>query len=239
MHKQIHFIAKAAAGLLAISLLASCGSSIEARNAISASGSSSSASGGAECNSFVAQGVGLAGGATTYYVNNVQQQTAVRLRITSVDANFDSMSEYVQFYRWKADSTGATTLDQAPLTFYVLRASDGATISGAMTSLSTSSMSSIRTNGGIGGSTAQDFFASTVLVLTNVDYSWNAAKVVVYKGTTAQAQADVLLPVFPANPNTYATNHPAVLSSLHPFWTIRTSAMSDADWATRDRAFCF
>ena len=238
LQRRIGLVAKAGAGLLAMSLLTSCGSSMEARNGLSMS-SSSGSSVGAECNSFIAQGVSLAGGVTTYYSNKVLQESQARLRITSIDPNFDAQSEYVQFYRWKADATGATTLDSIALTFYVARASDGVIVSGPLTSLGASAMSSIRANGGIGGSTAQDFFAATVIVLTNVDYSWNAAKVAVYQGTVTQAQADVLLPVFPANPNTYAANHPAVLSALHPFWNSRTTALADADWVTRARSMCF
>ena len=232
---------KAAFGLLALALLTSCGSSMEPRNGVLTELSSTGQGKGlgAECNSFSAQGVSLSGGVTTYYVNKNLVENQSRVRITGIDTGFSNSTQNIQFFRWKATADGRTSIDNSPLTFFVQRLADGVTISSTMTSLSMSQVSAIRTQGSLQGTSPQDFFSAVTLILTNVDYAWNAAKIVLYDGTTTVAQADVLLPVFPANPNTYGTNHPIVLSQLHPFWAIRNQNLTDAGWVAQSHSYCF
>jgi hypothetical protein len=90
------------------------------------------------------------------------------------------------------------------------------------------------------GTTAQSFFDQTVIIVSGVDYNWDAIKIVVYNGTEVVGQSDFLMPIFAANPNVYAKDHPGVLNGLHPFWSQRsTTGMTDQAWANRAGSYCF
>lgn len=233
-YKLLLFVAAAVSSL-------SCGTSMEVRKTGQSSFSSSSSNlKGAECAPFAAaQGVSLAGAVTTFYLNGALQEDKIRLRISSVDAAISQPNARIQFFRWKTDVSGTSTLDSTPVSFYVTRLSDGMSISSALNSIGLSEVANLRSVGGIPGATAQEFFANTAIVLTGLDYSWNAAKIALYDGATTIGQADVLLPVFQANPNSYAVNRSPVLTQLHPFWAQRGTSMSEADWEAKARAYCF
>lgn len=243
--ETLALITKLGIGLMAIYGLCGCGSSLPTGNGSAASGlttAASSTSAGAECNQFSLSGSSLAGNVTDDYVNGSLQASQIRLRLTSIDVNFSNYTEYLQIYRWKADSSGNTTIDPTPVSFTLAKLSDGSVISGTLNYVSMNELAGYAINAGMTGTTAQDFFSSVVIILNNLDYSWNAAKVALYDesvGTTAIAQVDVLLPIFPANPNTYAASHPLVLSTLHPFWFQRTTANTDATWLAATQSFCF
>lgn len=229
---------KSAAGLLAMSLLTSCGSKMQTRNGVSLA-SASSDNNGAECNSFTSQGVGLAGAVSTFYLGGRLQESQIRLHITNIDSSFDSSSNYLQFYKWRADSNGGTSIDSTPLTFFITRLRDGAAISSGITSLRASDVNQYRATGGLSGTTTQDFFANTAFVLTGLDYSWQATKIVLYNGVTSISDVDMLVPIFTANPQSYASTHAPVLAALHPFYNLSNQNLSDADWVNKSKTFCF
>lgn len=228
--------------LAAAVALSSCGSSIKARNGSSdLTSTSSEGKAGTECNSFDAGAVRLSGKVTTYYYNGVMQEDRVRIRFTSMSEKFDQSSNvHMQMFRWKAFSDGSTQVDSTPLNMIVEKGTVGAyPISGVMTSFNLLNLTKLRAQGGVGGTTTQSFFDDTVFVVIGLDYDWQALKIVLYDGATVIGQADVLLPVFMVNPNTYGKSHPDVLNQLHPFWTTRTSGATDADWASRAKSYCF
>jgi hypothetical protein len=107
-----------------------------------------------------------------------------------------------------------------------------------MNTLTGTDLSYFQQSSGLTGS-PQDFFNRVTLVPIGVDYNWSALKIVVADGTGSVSESDMLLPAFAANPNKYAQFHPMVLSQLHPFWNQRTQNLSDADWESRGRTYCF
>lgn len=248
-HKPVRI---AAIGLV-IALLSACGSNETTRsNSLFSTGGPSTAttliSGGdaqAQCTNFDSLSVRLGGKATTYYYNGVLQEDKARVRITSLTDQFDSNANYyIQAFRWRVNSAGATEIDNTAVQFqFENGAGSDVPISTLATSISTKGIATIRAAKGMTGTGAIDFFAKTTMVVNGVDYSWQALKIVVYDGSTTPAtvvgQSDFLLPVFQANPNRYAATHNATLTALHPFLAQSSQNLSESEWGTRTLSFCF
>lgn len=232
-----------------LALLSACGSKVSPRTEYLYSGSGPSPStpivdpagaGKAECSLFDSSTTRLSGKVTTYYYNGVLQEDKVRVRISSIVENFDSNAEYyIQAFRWKMNGSTAE-LDQTPLQF-TLEKGAGSTspISEPLSSLNGTKIAQLRTSASISGSGAVDFFSKTTMVVSGVDYNWQAMKIVVYNGSTVVGQADFLLPIFDANPNRYATTHHSTLNTIHPFWAQRSQSLSESEWSARTQSYCF
>ncbi|MES2964892.1 MAG: hypothetical protein V4760_13455 [Bdellovibrionota bacterium] len=197
---------------------------------------------GTQCNYFDSTETRLAGRVTTTYSNGQIQEDKIRLRITSLATNFDTDTNVqIKFFRWQVSSAGLVHLDTNPVEFIVEKGATNSTpISGRMTSLSATDIATLRTSNGVTGTTSIDFLSNTTLILQNVDYNWQALKVVMYDGSGGViGSADLLLPVFTANPNKYQTSHPGILPALHPMFKERAQNLSDADWGARFNTYCF
>lgn len=239
-------------------MLAACGTEITPRGAQLDSGSgpltpsqptTTGSDGMAQCSTFDSASTRLIGKTTTYYYNGALQEDKVRVRFTSLLAEFDTSSNmYIQFFRWKtvvnASGQRVSSLDSTPLQFnFELGTGSTSPISDNMASISAGAIARIRADKSVSGSGSLDFFSKTTLVLTGVTYDWQAVKAVVYDGSTTPAkvvgQVDFLVPVFQANPNRYAISHDSILAATHPFWSQRTQSLSEADWASRAASNCF
>lgn len=244
-------ILKTALFLTMVALLTGCGASTTPRNAASLNGAYNYNGGplwpgtnaaqtqNAECNAFDMKDIRMQGKVTTYYQNSQIQEDKVRLRITGLADHFDTTSTvYFQFFRWKASTANQAEIDNAALSFKLHKGSTNTSeiSTEVLTSLNSAKLASIRTSVGMTGSSSLDFFSQNTIVISGVDYNWQALKIVLYDGDTVLGQTDLLLPVFSANPNTYAANHALLLSELHPFWAQRTQAM---DWVTTAWNNCF
>lgn len=238
--------------LMLLALLSACGSKVTPRSAALYSGSgptdlstiSPTGDGQAECSMFDSTSTRLGGKVTTYYYNGVLQEDKVRVRVTSLVEAFDTNSNYyIQAFRWKVVG-GSPSLDSTPLQFTFEKGTGSASpISAPFSSISGTTMAQIRTANNLGGSGAVDFFSKTTMVVSGVDYNWQAMKIVVYDGGTTPAtvvgQADFLLPVIQANPNRYASTHDALLNTMHPFWSQRSQTLTELEWSNRASSFCF
>ncbi len=238
--------------MMLLALLSACGSKVTPRNAALDSGSgptnlttiSPTGDGEAECSMFDSTSTRLGGKVTTYYYNSVLQEDKVRVRVTSLVEAFDTNANYyIQAFRWKVVG-GTASLDSTPLQFSFEKGTGSTSpISSAMSSISGTTMAQIRTANSLGGSGAVDFFSKTTMVVSGVDYNWQAMKLVIYDSSTTPAkvvgQADFLLPVIQANPNRYEKTHDALLNEMHPFWSQRSQSMSESEWSNRASSFCF
>jgi hypothetical protein len=236
--------------IVLMTTLTGCGASMKSRSTLnnqipSGSDLSSTVPQGpadVECNHFDAADARLQGKVTTYYWNGQFMSDRVRLRLTGLDASFASDSQvYVRFFRWKTDEGGTPYLDTKPLQFIIEKGSSSSfPISGPMTSVSLIEVDQFRSAAGLAASASvQEFFDNVVLQVSGVDYNWQAMKAVIYRGSTAMAQADFLIPSYTANPSKYAQTHPAVLNAIHPFWSQRSQNLSDSEWVKRASGFCF
>jgi hypothetical protein len=235
--------------VLLLALLSACGSKVTPRADQLYSGSGPTPStpvvnpagaGQAQCSLFDSSSTRLGGKVTTYYYNGIIQEDKVRVRITSLVENFDADANYyIQAFRWKVVG-GTSEIDETPLQFTLEKGAGSASpISEPISSLNGTKIAQLRSSASISGTGAVDFFSKTTMVVSGVDYNWQAMKIVVYNGTKVVGQADFLLPVFEANPNRYAATHHATLNSLHPFWAQRSQTLSESEWASRSQSFCF
>jgi hypothetical protein len=249
MKSQSLNVVRTSVALLALTALTACGASTKPRSdGVSSNGgsgggtTSSSGSAVTECNVFDSGTTNrVSGKATTYYFNGALQQDKLRLRLTGIPAIFDSSSTaQIKFFRWSADGSGTSNLDSTPLSFVIEKGTSSTqTISSAMTKIDKADVATLRSSGGVSGSTSQDFFANTVFTISGVDYAWDVLKVVVYDGASTTASVDFLLPAFYANPNKYDDTHPAILNALHPFWNMRGDTVTETEWKSRAQALCF
>lgn len=244
----------AAVGLL-LALLSACGSNVTPRSSTSLfSGSGPTpatsllgASGEAEaqCTIFDSTTTRLGGRVTTYYYNDVLQEDKVRVRLTTLPENFDTNSNlYVQAFRWKVGAGGAAELDPTPVQFRFERGTGSVEpISQVASTLSSQTAATVRTAANISGAGTLDLMSKTTMVISGVDYNWQALKFVVYDSSVTPArvvgQADLLLPVFQANPNRYILSHSQTLNVLHPFYSQRSQSLSETEWGNRTQSFCF
>jgi hypothetical protein len=233
----------------ALGLLSGCGASIQSRDFASTStgpiyttGSSNTNGSAAECNFFDARGTRLQGRVTTYYYNNIMQEDHIRLRVTGIDNRFESSSTVqLKMYRWRATDSSSTDIDPTPLSFVIVKESSSsvAAVSGIMDSIDKADINTMRANAYMSGSTAQDFFNQTTFIVQGVDYDWQAIKIVLYDGDTVLGSTDFLIPSFSANPNVYGNSHYDTLNNLHPFWSSRSLSLSESEWLSRSKSYCF
>jgi len=245
---RVIIASKVASGLFLSVLLAGCGANLSLATgatefgAVTTSSSTAPSGPSAECNAFTAtSGATLAGLITDYYYNGVYQSNLIRMRINAIDAQFTSnASTYLQFYSWQVDAYGNGILAPTPLTFNIELGNGGAAplITG-LTSLSANDIASIAQQASLTVTTAQQFFSGVTIVLTGVDPTWTVVKSVLYNGVVPLNQVDSLMPTFTANPNEYAQTHPSILNVLHPFWSMRSQALSDASWISLANNNCF
>lgn len=190
----------------------------------------------AQCNGFDSSGIRLGGRIATFYEGQNFVEDKLRVRVTTLTNAFDTNGYTLQFFRWNATNSGATSLDSNPLSFTIYNGTQP--ISSAMTSIDSQTVTALRSQTGIGTSSS-DFFNRTTIVVSGVDNSWQVLKTVLYSGQQALAQADALMPLFLANPNTYAASHPSILNGLHPFASSASSGYTDSQWVQLSNKNCF
>lgn len=198
----------------------------------------------AECASYSAQYGTLSGKISTFYPNGPYagaSEDAMRLMVNAVGTDVTGGSGHlIRMFRWR--SSGNAYLDSNPLPFQVVSPDDGRVFLGPRTQLSSSDVAQLAAVAGLSSTAAASGVLSRFMfIVGNLDYQWQALKVVVYDSTGARAhEADALIPTFLANPLAYASGRPVELARLHPFYSQRyDSSATDAQWAERARANCF
>jgi len=166
----------------------------------------------------------------------------MRVRITGLTNQFDNgANTNLQMYRWTASTDGTTSMDSAPLTFHIEAASSnghgGNIYTQNMTQIAMSDVTTIAKNNALTINSAESFFNQVDVIVHGVSIDWKALKFVIYNNGAILVSNDALLPAFAANPSTYASNHPSVLSSLHPFHT--QLGLNDSDYLSMAQSFCF
>jgi hypothetical protein len=229
------------AGLLAALAMSGCGSHVTSRGSSSSDLASRSvvSAENASCNGFSSSQTKLTGKMAVYYEANKAVTDKIRVRITGINATFDTNNKYViKMFKWKAYDSNQTSLDSNPLTF-TLRDNWG-TLSSPMDQINITTANQIAVNKSISAVNASDFFNKTEFVVENVDLTWDVLKVVLYDYTNDPnngvviGQVDALMPAFAADPTVYAKDHPAVLQALHPFYGETLS-----NYLAASQAYCF
>lgn len=158
------------------------------------------------------------------YQDSVIRSDLMRAQFTGITSNFANGTNYIQMWRWQANSAGQAYVDSTPVQFSLELISTGQVLASNLTSMKWSDISSIASS--VGASTPAQFFALVRMTVDTRDTlgAYQVLKVTYYDTTTNAAvdQLDVLLPLFAVNPTDYAIQpdgsaRPTILRNLHPF----------------------
>lgn len=179
-----------------------------------------------------------------YEENGIIKTNLVRAKLTQVPANFESTAGFIQIWKWKANSNGATYIDPTPVPFNFESIDLGMTITTTSTYVRWAELanqaSALQTN------TAADFFKRVRMVVDLKDTlgEYDALKVVYYdQSGKVIEQFDMLIPIFSAHPSEYAieadgSSRASILQALHPFTNQATQNWSASHYQTLANEFC-
>lgn len=172
----------------------------------------------------------------------------IRVRMNNINDAFSADDFYVAAFRWKANSSGNVHMDTTPLKIRVekLNSQFFTAVSNYASNLNWASMNAIAENQKVSITNMNDFFEQFSLTVDLQDplAEYDAIKLVVYQGTTAVSELDMLLPTFYANPNDYKTDpqggtRAQVLQDIHPFKSMLGQSWSANHYSTEAAKFCF
>lgn len=173
-----------------------------------------------ECTRTVTNGLAIAAQASTHYsYYGTMDKDKALINITQAPSEItNSNTHSIKFYRWKELQEGQAQVNETPTTFYFKHKSTGQ-LSAGMTELNKNSIDQTIGNNNLTSVTANNFFNHFYILLTGVDYQWQAVTLALYEGAgEALTSAEVLLPPFYADPNYYnQVTNSVHLESLHPF----------------------
>lgn len=233
-------------GILAALALSGCGARKTARNKQDESTFSSRTvhDDGIFCNRFSSEETKLEGKMMTYTApDGTAHDDIIRLRLNGLNNTFDTNSKYtIKIFRWSAmaDGNGGTPEEAE---FRLELPSSATPLSGYMNYINMADVTRIKNQYGITATKAEDFFRQVDFLVFDVDLTWDVLKIVLYEAKSASdwvsiGDADALIPAFSANPNTYAEDHVALLTSMHPFWNDRTRA-DTTNFSSLSQSWCF
>lgn len=175
--------------------------------------------------------------------NQVTRFDFIKAKLT-LPETFLTNGNYVQVYRWKANSAGQTYMDTTPLQFRLV-SNSGSTLTDYMNALSWSKVT--QPASALNLKTAKDFFNQVQLVVDVRDpyAEFDAIKVVVYNSANQPVdQLDMLIPVFSADPAAYAkesdgSTRATVLKNIHPLKSMLGQSWTPEHYQTLVEGFCF
>jgi hypothetical protein len=235
--------------LLIVLLLSACGShksvdSLElASRATETTISASTNKAWSKCNQATSGGGQFKMILSAYVQNGVIRSDLMNGKLTLVPDNFVTSQEYFQMFRWQANSGGAAYLDQTPLQFRLINPANGQVLLSERTSIAWTEVATLASQMNISNPT--DFFKKVVFVidLRDPQAAFDALMVSIYRtNNTSRDVANLLLPVFDADPAVYAlengkTRHTS-LQALHPFKDKLGQGWNDKDFQTWADGLC-
>lgn len=167
-------------------------------------------------------------------------------KLTALPTTFKTGASYISMFKWLADTTGNTYLDNAALSFIVMNPDSGLAVTNWAASLRWSDVSAAATT--LGLSDPQAFFNKMIIIvdLKDVNADYDVLRITNYNSATNKSlnQVDGLIPMFHISPNKYATQsdggaRPMVLQKLHPFYSQLESNPSNDKLSSLASGFCF
>lgn len=177
--------------------------------------------------------------------NNIRMDLVV-LRLTSLPSTFTSDSSYFTMWKWLANNSGYTYLDQTSLSFILIDSVTGQAVTNWRTTLRWSDVSTAASKLEI--TDPQTFFnrMNIIVDLKDVAGEYDVLKISNYSVSTNKAigQMDALLPLFAANPADYSVEptggaRASVLQALHPFKDLVGQNWSSSQYQSMSNNFCF
>lgn len=211
----------------------------------------------ATCSNYSKTAGNLHGKIKSYYDSlGIYNSNFVRLRMSAVPEGFGASDNvYIQFFRWRVSPSQTVEIDRAnPLRFRLENPNTGGIASGwygrdpncTPTATNTCNVGFNRQQFyNAAGAQDMSLLSSFNFLIQGTDASLGFQVVrieitqVTEGATTNLGFADMLIPNFYANPNTYASTHPDLLNQLHPNWSRRNEGWSDANFLAFANQSCF
>ncbi len=202
--------------------LSSCGVQSTGRNRTLNTVDLGSQSIAAECNTFSATGLQMLGRIKTYTDNNGNNAEDVhQLVFSDVPNSFlESSSQAIRFFRWKAVGT-ATELDPEALDFRIEVDNGFGTyipVTGYTDYFTKDDLIKINSDYALGETDYIAVLRRLRFAIFGTDFSYQALQAVLYNEGSIVGKADMLLPLFDADPVSYGLTHANVLTQLHPLY---------------------
>lgn len=158
--------------------------------------------------------------------------------------SFKTNGNYVQMFRWKANSAGQTYLDSTPLQFRLIT-NAGVSASDYMSAMSWQNVTQLAS--ALKATTVAGLFQQVQLIVDARDpyAEFDVIKIVVYNSSNQPVdQKDILLPVFSADPVGYAKEADGsaranILRNLHPLKSMQGQSWTPAHYQTIVNGYCF
>lgn len=176
-----------------------------------------------------------------YSENNQIRPDFIWMNISQLPSQFEQ-GQYIQIYRWKADTNTAPYIDTTPLKFRMISKSNHQISTGYANFARWNELSA--TAHQMGEASASGFFQNSNLLIDLKDYraEFDAIRLVFYNSDGSVAQAiDHLIPSFYASPLHYAfedngKSRSNSLQALHPF--VGQSSTDAYHFVTISQNFC-
>ncbi|WP_374029040.1 hypothetical protein [Bdellovibrio bacteriovorus] len=178
--------------------------------------------------------------------SNSVRMDLVYVRLTALPTSFKNDNSYITMWKWLANSSGSTYLDNTALRFFLIDVSTGKALTDWKTTLRWSDV--VTTASALGITDVQTFFnrVNILVDLKDANGEYDVLKIANYDVSTNKAitQTDALLPMFYANPADYAVEsngfaRAQALQGLHPFASYTNQGFSSAQFQSMANNFCF
>ena len=188
----------------------------------------------AECTNVAPNNMYLTAQIASYYYNGSSNNEFVQMNIAAVPAEFYSQGYYIQIHRFREQTAGARQYNEIPVPMYLVNKLSGSFASNTQTtSLSRTVFEDVIEANGLDNLdiTATNFLDNFYILLTGMEFQWEAVQIRLMNGSNVITTAEALLPPFYADPNVYASRVPVpALQGLHPLITSASSGASEAEF---------
>lgn len=202
----------------------------------------------AECNHVVASQMGTEAYVSTFYNPNTRELVAdyLQMKLKGTPSILQNTSgQVMKFFRWGMSDSGSRTYNTIATEFSIY--SDVIKKYLPQTTpfsvLSKANIEKWISDNDLGskGVTLANFFSTHHLVFYGMEASYDALDIAAYatsSSTTPSSNASLLIPIFHADPNTYGSGHHAYLNVLHPFWSEKSSGLTDEQYFQKSEEIC-
>lgn len=170
----------------------------------------------------------------------------INLKLTKIPAYFNQSLQYIQFWKWQANSKGVVDMAKDPLYFKVVDINSNIVMLDSKKILYWGDLASLASKYQV--TSALELFKKVRIVvdLEDPQAEYDVIKIVMYNmdnTVVSGSNLDMLLPVFDANPSRYATEpsgsaRATVLQNLHPFKSSVGQGWTSSYFQTKADEFC-
>ncbi|MGZ3745375.1 MAG: hypothetical protein ACXWRE_09040 [Pseudobdellovibrionaceae bacterium] len=239
---------KTALLLTLLALLTACGAqkatdseSFASRTPVTST-SSSSSSALLYCNQKSQDGVTAKVMVYTDSANQVRNDY-MKVKFTQLPAGFFT-GDYIEFFRWQANTSNQVYLDPAPLQAR-FEAANGTVLTSFSPVIYWGQVSSLAASAGFND--VNSFFQNVHLVVDVRDpqANFDVLKMAMYSSSSNAntVNMDILMPAFSASPSDYANDNggtrASVLQVLHPFASMINQNWTATQFQSMSNGFCF